>query len=158
MPDADPASRIDLAEISHAQVSLGLDSVLRRHREAADDQLAVDKEGVRRAIDEMTAARVRLDEDPDHAPFRQQSPAKQLSGASRIEHRHSSDGDGPAEIVLLDDHGPAIEHLDDASHRGLKGKHGKQRDYDCESDCFHGIFGCRGEASHAAKSGLRWAA
>jgi hypothetical protein len=114
-----------------------------RARVAAQDELAIHEQRVRRTEGENSAARVRLEQDPG----RDDAPAQQVPGACFIENADAGEADRFARTVALDDERASVLDVDDADHAGVDTN--GEEDSESEDDSFHCVF-CGAEAKRRA--------
>ena len=128
--------------VDHAEVrddggrSLGLDSGKRRARVAAQHELAIDEQRVRRAIDEELVAG-----GLEHHPRGSDGPAQQLTRAKLFRDVHAREADAGARPAAVDRDRASVFDADDA-HHGRLGRH-RQEKCDGEDDGFHCVVWVR---------------
>jgi hypothetical protein len=106
-----------------------LDARQRGSREAARHELAVDEQGIRRAIDEVAAVRLFV----EHAPRRADRPAQQRARAFVIDNRDSGQLHVFRNACAVDHERLSIGHADDADHRRFEAERNKESDEGEES-------------------------
>jgi hypothetical protein len=127
--------------------------VLRRPGVAAQDELAVEEERVRRAIDVVPSGGPLFGQHPA-SPGR---PAQQLGRAEVVGDGDAGQADGLAQPVALDHERAAVPDLHDADHARVD-TYGKEQREEEEEDWFHGVLrgARRRRIRRVAGRGLRW--